>query len=140
MVDTNILSCSYFWNAIVQVSCPFPVNILHDDFKIILEKIKCEKKEEGCVLIRLQSCRFSLVIHQILEKKWECNDAVHQLCVDFTKAYDLVRRAVLYNILIEFHVPMKLVRLIKICLTETCSRVWVGKNMSDMFHIRNGLK
>ena len=26
------------------------------------------------------------------------------------------------------------------CLTETCSRVWVGKHLSDMFLIRNGLK
>ena len=26
------------------------------------------------------------------------------------------------------------------CLTETCSRVRVGKNLSDMFPIRNGLK
>ena len=26
------------------------------------------------------------------------------------------------------------------CLTETCSIVWVGKNLSDMFPIRNGLK
>jgi len=46
----------------------------------------------------------------------------------------------LYNILIEFSIHMKLVRLIKMCLTETYSRVWVGKNFSDMFPIRNGLK
>jgi len=46
----------------------------------------------------------------------------------------------LCNILNEFGIPMKLVRLIKICLTETCSRVRVGKNPSDMFHIKNGLK
>ena len=46
----------------------------------------------------------------------------------------------MYNILIEFGVPQKLVRLIKMCLTETCSRVQVGKNLSDMFPIRNGLK
>ena len=26
------------------------------------------------------------------------------------------------------------------CLTEICSRVRVGKNFSDMFPIRNGLK
>jgi len=26
------------------------------------------------------------------------------------------------------------------CLTETYSRVWVGKNLSDMFPIRNSLK
>jgi len=35
---------------------------------------------------------------------------------------------------------MILVRLIKMCLTETYSRVRVGKNLSDMFPIRNGLK
>jgi len=46
----------------------------------------------------------------------------------------------LYNILIEFGIPMKLVRLIKMCLTEMYSRVQVGKNLSDMFTIRNGLK
>ena len=32
------------------------------------------------------------------------------------------------------------VRLIKMCLTETYNRVPVGKNLSDMFPIRNGLK
>ena len=46
----------------------------------------------------------------------------------------------MYNILIEFGVPKKLVRLVKMCLTETYSRVRVGKNVSDMFSIRNGLK
>ena len=35
---------------------------------------------------------------------------------------------------------MKLVGLIKKCLTETYSRVRVGKNLSDMFRITNGLK
>jgi len=40
----------------------------------------------------------------------------------------------------EFVIPMKLVGLIKICLTETYSRVRVGKNVSDMIPIRNDLK
>ena len=65
---------------------------------------------------------------------------MHHLFIDFKKAYDSVRRDALYNILIEFGIPMKLVRLIKMCLNETNSRVWVGKNLSDRFHIRNGLK
>ena len=69
-------------------------------------------------------------ILQILEKKWEHNEAVHQLFIDFKKAYDSVRREVLYNILIEFGIPMKLVRLIKMCLTEMYSRVRVGKNLT----------
>ena len=50
---------------------------------------------------------------QILEKKWEYNEAAHQLFVDSKKAYDSVRREALYNNLIECGVPKKLVRLIK---------------------------
>jgi len=46
----------------------------------------------------------------------------------------------LYNILIQFGIPMKLVRLIKTCLNETYGRFRVGKNLCDMFLIRNGLK
>src|SRR5215475_1726679 len=85
-----------------------------------------------------------LIIYSIfvkyLEKKWEYNESVHQLFIDFKKAYDSVRREALYNILIEFGIPKKLVRLIKMCLTETYSRFRVGKNLSEMFPIRNGLK
>ena len=46
----------------------------------------------------------------------------------------------LYDILIEFCILMKLVRLIKMCLTETYSRIRAGKNLSDMFPVRNGVK
>jgi len=35
---------------------------------------------------------------------------------------------------------MKLVRLIKMCLIETYSRVWVDKHLFDTFPIKNGLK
>jgi hypothetical protein len=35
---------------------------------------------------------------------------------------------------------MKLVRLIKVCLTGKYSRVRVGKNLSDRISVRNGLK
>jgi hypothetical protein len=46
----------------------------------------------------------------------------------------------LYNILIEFAIPMKPVRLVKMCLNETYGRVWVGKHLSDTFPIKNGMK
>ena len=67
-------------------------------------------------------------ICQILQKKWEYNEAVHQLFIEFKKAYDSFRREVLYNIFIEFGISMKQVRLINICLKENYSRVRLGKH------------
>jgi hypothetical protein len=46
----------------------------------------------------------------------------------------------LYNIIIQFGIPMKLVRLIKLCLNETYSKVQVGKYLSHKSPIKNGLK
>jgi hypothetical protein len=42
-----------------------------------------------------------------MRKKWENNESVHQLFIDFKKAYVSVRSEVLYNILFESGIPMK---------------------------------
>jgi hypothetical protein len=60
---------------------------------------------------------------------------VHQLFIDFKKVYDSVKREVLYNILLEFGTPKKLVRIIKMCLNDTYSEVRVGKLLSGKFPI-----
>jgi hypothetical protein len=44
-------------------------------------------------------------IRQILEKKRDYNETVQQLFIDFTKAYNSVRRTILYSILIQLGVP-----------------------------------
>jgi hypothetical protein len=67
-------------------------------------------------------------------EKWEYNETVHQLFVDFKKTYDSV-----YNILIDFGIPMKLVRLLNMCLNETYSKVHIGRKLSENFPLQNGL-
>jgi hypothetical protein len=47
-------------------------------------------------------------------------------------------REVLYNILVQFGIPRKLVGLIKMCLNETYSTVQY--NLSDKSTVQNGLK
>ena len=46
----------------------------------------------------------------------------------------------MYNIPIEFCIPMKMVRLVKMCLNGTYSRLRGGKDLSDMFPLTNGLR
>jgi hypothetical protein len=59
--------------------------------------------------------------------------------MDFKKAYDSVTKEFLYNILTEFGIPLKLVRLRKVGLNEPYSRIRVSKRLYDRFRIKNGL-
>jgi hypothetical protein len=63
---------------------------------------------------------WSYILHS--SNTWEKmgnNDTVRKLFIGFMKNYDSVRSEVLYNTLLEFGIPMKLVRIIKMCLNET---------------------
>jgi hypothetical protein len=87
-------------------------------------------------LLRIVSVGFDItdqllikfLLLSVTREKWEYNETVHQQFIDLRKAYDSVRREILYNILMEFEEPMKLVKLIKMCLNETCSDVCIGKH------------
>jgi hypothetical protein len=76
--------------------------------------------------------RFSAFI-RYCRKKLEYRELVHQLLADFKKAYG-------YNILTRFVVPMRLVRLIKMCLNKTYTKVCISKHLSDNFSVQNGVK
>jgi hypothetical protein len=65
-------------------------------------------------IINQQLIRFSAFIRYWRKKMGV--QTVHQLFIDLQKAYNSVRREVLYNILIELGIPMKSIRLIKMCL------------------------
>jgi hypothetical protein len=96
-------------------------------------------------LLGITSVSFNITDHLLIRfsafvrywKKLEHNETIHRLFTDFKRAYDSVRREALHNILIEFGVSMKLVRLIKFCLNEMYSEVHTGKHLS--FPIQNGL-
>jgi hypothetical protein len=60
-------------------------------------------------------------------EKVEFNGAVPQPLIDLKKTYDSARKGALYNTLTEFGIPLKLVRLIKMCTNETHKRIHTGK-------------
>jgi hypothetical protein len=81
-----------------------------------------------------------LIIYSVFIKYLRKNGNTMRQCISSLQTSRKLMIQLLYNILIEFCIPKKLVRLIKMCLTETYSRVRVGNNLSEMFPIRNGLK
>jgi hypothetical protein len=58
-------------------------------------------------------------LRMISEKVCEYNVDIHQLYIDCKKAYDITNRAQLVEIMKEFGIPKKLVRLAKITLENT---------------------
>jgi hypothetical protein len=126
--------CSNYWG----------ISLLSTSYKILSNILLSRLIPYGDEITGDHQCSFRrnrsttdqiFYIRQILEKKWEYNGTVHQLFIDFKKAYDSIRREALYNILIEFGIPRKLVGLIKMCVNETYSRVYIGKNLSNKFTI-----
>jgi hypothetical protein len=120
------------------------ISLLSSSCKILFNNLLSRLTLHTYEIIGDHQCRFqfnrstmdgNFCIHQILEKKWEYNETVHQLFIDFKKACDSVRTEVLYNILIEFWLPMKLVKRIKMHSNETYSEVHVHKHLSDSFPI-----
>ena len=110
------------------------ISLLPTTYKILTNILLSRFTPYAKEIIGDQQCRYRrnrsttdhiYCICQILEKKPEYNEAVHLLFINFKKVYDSIRTEALYNILIQFGIPMKLVRLIKMCLTEVYSRVWV---------------
>jgi sorting nexin-29 len=75
-----------------------------------------------------------------LEKAWEHNIEIHQIFVDFQKAYDSILREKLYTIMAHFGIPNKLIRLTKATMEDSTYHVEIGTIMTDGFQVGNGLK
>jgi hypothetical protein len=77
---------------------------------------------------------------QILEKSLEYNIETHHLFIDFKAAYDSVKRTALYNAMIDFGIPPKLVKLTHLTMQNLSSCVRIEGENSTFFDINNGLR
>lgn len=80
------------------------------------------------------------VVRQVGEKFWEYNVNTYQLFIDFKQAYDSINRSELINILVNFNIPTKLVRLVKLTMENTVCQVKVGRELGQEFKVTRGLK
>jgi sorting nexin-29 len=79
-------------------------------------------------------------MRMILEKACEYKVDIHQLYIDYKQAYDTTNRAELVQIMKEFGIPMKLVRLVRMTLTNTNSKVKIQGKLSPSFDTMIGLR
>src|ERR1700755_2387713 len=75
-----------------------------------------------------------------MKKAWEYNISIQKLFVDFKQAYDSIRRNIIFNIMEEFGIPRKLIRLTKGTLTATKCKILIQGALSDPFDIDTGLR
>jgi hypothetical protein len=67
---------------------------------------------------------------------WRSEGPFPEISVTFNHLKNSNRRKVLYNFLVEFGIPMELVRLMKMCLNETYSMVRICNILSNAFPIQ----
>jgi hypothetical protein len=81
-----------------------------------------------------------LSVKNLLDKVLEHNVEIHQIFVDFHKAYDCIRRYKLYEILTYFGIPSNLIRLTRVTMENSTFNAKIGTIMTDDFQVGTGLK
>jgi hypothetical protein len=76
---------------------------------------------------------YIFIVRQIYEKCHEYNIDLHNIFIDFSQAFDTVKRDVIYNSLTKHNVPDKLIKLIKLTMQQTKMKVKVKNRSSEWF-------
>jgi len=100
----------------------------------IIGQYQCGFREGVSTIGQIQTLR------QILEKMLEFQIETYRLFIDFKTSYDKVNRNQLYKAMLEFGIPLKLVRLTQATMEGTTAKVKVQNELSESFHIQNGLR
>jgi len=80
------------------------------------------------------------VVRQILEKCYEIVIELHNIFIDFKQVFDTVSRIKMYQNLKMLKILTKLIRLVKMTLTNSRAVVEVYQGKTDLFNINNGLR
>jgi hypothetical protein len=66
------------------------------------------------------------MIRQIIKKCYEYGIDIHNIFVDYTYAFDRVKRDKILDSLIQYKIPPELTRLVKLTLGNTMAKVKVN--------------
>ena len=75
-----------------------------------------------------------------MEKCYEPNIDIHNIFIDCTHAFDSVKRNKIIECLFQYHIPVKLIRLIKLISEKTRAKVKVNNKFTEEFQVEYGVK
>jgi sorting nexin-29 len=79
-------------------------------------------------------------LSQIMEKTFEYQIGVHPLFIDFKSAYDSIHREKLLCAMMEFGIPLKLIRLVKTTMTNVQCSVQIQSHLSEPICTTRGVR
>jgi len=80
------------------------------------------------------------MIRQITEKCYKYNIDIHNIFIDYTHAFDSIKRNKILDSLIQYKIPPKLIRLVKLTLENTTAKVKVNNLYTSEFRVESGVK
>ena len=80
------------------------------------------------------------IVREIHKKCHEHNIYLHNICIDFSQAFETVKRDVIYNSLIKYSVPDNLIKLLKLTIQRTKIKVTVNNSYSERFEMKTGVR
>jgi hypothetical protein len=118
--------------SLVNIACKVLSVVLYGRLKPHVNKIgqyQCGFREGTSTTDQIQTLRC------ILEKTLEFQIETRHLFMDFKTAYDKVNRNQLYKAMLEFGIPLKLVRLTQAMMEGTTAKVKIQNELSESFQI-----
>jgi len=80
------------------------------------------------------------IVRQVIEKCHELNIELHNIFIDYTRAFDSVFRDKIIECLNKYEIPNKLIKLITRTLQDTKARVKVNQKYTEKFEITTRVK
>jgi hypothetical protein len=75
-----------------------------------------------------------------VEKCYEHNIDIHNIFINYTHAFDSVMRNKITECRFQYHIPVKLIRLIQLTLQKTRAKVKVNNKFTEAFQVEYGVK
>jgi hypothetical protein len=79
-------------------------------------------------------------MRQVMEKCYEYNIDLHILFIDFRQAFDSIDRNQLFKVLESYGIQEKIIKLIKMTLSNNIAKVLIANTSSRSFNISTGVR